>query len=99
VEELLYALKLIQALLTAGLGFVAGTPVNESVPIGTKIWTISAVEIPGPTAQYPALTGNFFSELGAAFGDVTEVELGQPVSIAVKVKATWVGLTATPAAG
>jgi hypothetical protein len=69
------------------------------VTIGSKKWSFAAVDLPqGPSAQYPAISGNIFSELGVAFGDLTAIELGQPVSLAVKVKTTWVGLTATSAA-
>jgi hypothetical protein len=95
MQEILFALQLIQAILGAAVGFVSGAPVT----IGSKKWSFAAVDLPqGPSAQYPAISGNIFSELGVAFGDLTAIELGQPVSLAVKVKTTWVGLTATSAA-
>jgi hypothetical protein len=100
MQEILYALQLIQALLGAAVGFASGTTTTAPpVTIGSKKWSFSAIDLPqGPTPQYPAISGGILSELGAAFGDLTAVELGQPVSIAVKVKTTWVGLTASPAA-
>ena len=88
--------QVIGVVYTTIKNFIAGKPITDSVKIGAKTLTSTAVELPtGPVAPYQVISGTTLSITEVVFMDITTLASGGPINIAVKVNVSWYGLTFT----
>lgn len=73
-------------------GKVISTP--TPVPVGNELFTASSqILADGPTAEFPAIKGDFYSVLVLVFTDLAGFVAGAPLKFAIKVGNVWNGLT------
>lgn len=61
-----------------------------------KTWTVSAQKFGAqqpPSDQFPVFSGSIWNVIGLALMDASEIEAGQPVSLAAKFDVNWYGIT------
>jgi len=87
-------LEILETVLGDVVAFAGGKSVSALPTIAGVKYSVSLVILAnGPVAPYVEISGSFFSTIFEALSIGAEVAGGASAQLAVKVSATWYGLT------